>query len=220
MLDIGWSVNAFGLITTRNIAHAMMNKLSDIRDHYIRCFRSQAREEAMHFALGSPTDRVRNAALARTANGKHRHQWRIPPAVLAKFAERLVSKLSDIASATSFAQLLSVVDSVRIKRIGELTVYDTAVRIGGGQHIEPEEIYLHAGTRKGAARLKWNVKRASIPRSEISPELDGLSAAEVEDLLCIYVAHFGRGAKKLPTGCRNGSKNGCDQKRTRPPGCR
>ena len=41
----------------------------------------------------------------------------------------------------------------QIKGIGELTIYDTALRIGFYLDIYPDKVYLHAGTREGAKRL-------------------------------------------------------------------
>lgn len=198
-----------------------MSTLTAIRDDYIGRFRLWARAEAAHFAMGSPVERVQVAAVARKANGrKHKHQWRIAPALLEKFAGRLVARIREITAARSFADLLGVVDSAKVKGVGELTVYDTALRIGAGQRVEPEAVYLHAGTRKGAARLGWNVKRASIPHSEIPPELAGLSPAEIEDLLCSYAPYFGAGAKKFrPADCGGNSPESCRPERTDPQGC-
>jgi hypothetical protein len=188
-----------------------MSFLSQIRDDYIRRFRPRVRAEAGHWALGSQIERVRRAALARTFDGqKHRHQWRIPPAVLGRFSDRLVACLREITRARSFSELLAVLESARPKGVADLTVYDTAVRIGAGQGLEPEEIYLHAGTRKGAARLGWNVSRASIPRNEIPADLTGLSPAEIEDLLCIYARCFGPNANRFDRrSCRSVLPNGC-----------
>jgi len=180
-----------------------VNTLAATCDDYVRRFRPRARAEARHFASGTLTDCVRKAALAQTGAGrKYRHQWRIPPALLAKFAERLASRRDDIACARSFAELLAIVESAALRGIGELTVYDTAVRLGARRRIEPEQVYLHAGTRHGAARLGLNVKRPSIPRAELPSEWADRSPAEVEDLLCSYAPYLGPGAENFrSTGC-------------------
>lgn len=198
-----------------------MNTLASIRDDYIRRFRSRAQAEAAHFAQGSLKERVQRAAQALTANGrKHKHQWRIPPTLLAKFAGRLIAQLSAIKAARSFGDLLAVVDAAKLKGVSHLTVYDTAVRIGAGQHIEPAEVYLHAGTRKGAACLGLNVRRASISPTEMPSELTGLSASEIEDLLCSYARYFGRNAERFfPTECDGTPPVGCDVTSQRPDGC-
>jgi hypothetical protein len=115
-----------------------------------------------------------------------------------------------IAAATSFAQLLSILDEAKPRGVGELTIYDTAVRIGYGQNLKPEVVYLHAGTRKGARRLQLDVRRPFIPHTEIPKELDGLSPAEIEDVLCTYARFLGTGAEKFPTLACDGQRlDGC-----------
>lgn len=190
---------------------ASVSSLTAIRNDYIRRFRPRARAEAAHFAQGSPEERVQRAALAVTANGhKHRHQWRIPPSLLTEFARRLLGRLNAINAARSFPDLLAVVTAVKLKGVSDLTIYDTTVRIGGGQHIEPDAVYLHAGTRKGAARLGLNVRRVSIPLAEMPPEFKGLSASEMEDLLCSYARYFGSNAEQFsPPACGKPSSHGC-----------
>ena len=183
--------------------------LSDIRDDYILYIRPRVAVEAKHYAQGSPVQRVRCAALAEGPNGrKHKHQWRIPPAALEKFSALLIARVGDITAARTFAELLGLIKSARTKGVAELTVYDTAVRIGKGQGLEPQAIYLHAGTREGARLLGWNVNRPSIPIEEIPPDLAGLTPAEIEDLLCSNARYFGPNASpyRHPTTCAPASK--------------
>jgi len=198
-----------------------MSLLSDIRDDYISRFRPRAKAEARHYAQGSDAERIQRAALAENSAGlKHKHQWRIPPAALAKFSTRLKERLFDITQAASFAELLAILESERIKGVAELTVYDTAIRIGRGQALEPKEVYLHAGTRKGAKRLGLNVKRPSIPRNEFLADFDGLSAAEIEDLLCTYAPYMGPNAEvfQRPGSCTPLPK-GCSPRQKAPKPC-
>jgi hypothetical protein len=70
--------------------------------------------------------------------------------------------------------------------IGELTIYDTAHRIGAYLRLAPENVYLHAGTRQGAKALGFKGSWASIPRREFPKALSRLRANEIEDCLCIY----------------------------------
>jgi hypothetical protein len=54
--------------------------------------------------------------------------------------------------------------------IGELYVYDTALRIGAKLGVFPEKVYLHAGTRIGVRNLGLDARRtalrmASLPRA-------------------------------------------------------
>jgi hypothetical protein len=46
-----------------------------------------------------------------------------------------------------------------IKGLGELYVYDTALRIGAKIGLLPRRVYLHAGTRVGARHLALMAKR-------------------------------------------------------------
>jgi hypothetical protein len=73
-----------------------------------------------------------------------------------------------------------------IPGIGELTVYDTALRIGAHFGLEPERVYVHAGTREGARALGFENRRTTIDMNELPEPLQRLSAREAEDMLCIY----------------------------------
>jgi hypothetical protein len=71
-----------------------------------------------------------------------------------------------------------------IRGIGDLTVYDITHRIGAYIRRQPDVVYLHASTRKGARALHLSGK--AIELSEFPTEFRRLSAAEIEDCLCIY----------------------------------
>jgi hypothetical protein len=60
-----------------------------------------------------------------------------------------------IGTANSFADLIGIVASIAegVSGLGELYIYDTALRIGAKSGLEPDMVYLHAGTRKGAKAL-------------------------------------------------------------------
>jgi hypothetical protein len=77
-----------------------------------------------------------------------------------------------------------------IPGIGDLTVYDTAIRIAAHRGLSPRRVYLHAGTRDGARALGVPRDRAWVmPR-----ELRRLRPMEIEDCLCIYKAELRRWA--------------------------
>lgn len=65
-------------------------------------------------------------------------------------------------------------------------VYDTALRIGAKLGLEPERVYLHAGTRVGARALGLDWRAPSILSQDLPSQLRLLPAWQVEDLLCIY----------------------------------
>ena len=67
-------------------------------------------------------------------------------------------------------------------------MYDVAFRIGSFLGIEPDLVYLHAGTRKGARLLGV---RGKVARVEAFPyALRQLQPWQLEDFLCRYAKKF------------------------------
>lgn len=162
--------------------------LAEIANDYIRRFREIAISELRFYEL-QPTlhAAIRVAGLSRTEDGKrHSHQCRIPGHVLEAGERRLQVVSQHLKKATSFSDLhREVDDEIRaIRGIGDLAVYDIAHRIGAYLGHEPEAVYVHAGTRKGARAL--GLKGDVIPLDQIPRALRRLSPAEIEDCLCIY----------------------------------
>lgn len=109
-----------------------------------------------------------------------------------------------LSAADSFDELFDIVSTAieLIDGIGELAVYDTALRIGARFDLQPTKVYLHAGTRTGARVLGLQHTRAYIDVAELPVELQVLSASEAEDALCIYKHELTK-----PTGfARNASR--------------
>lgn len=132
---------------------------------------------------------IKLAATARNfTNQKHNHQFRIPPAILDRFAVSVLSKINQVKSSKSFDDLISIIDSCRIKGVGDITIYDTAQRIGGYLGLYPQKVYLHGGTRVGAEILIGKIKGKSISVSQLPTPFQSaaISAGEIEDILCIY----------------------------------
>lgn len=176
-------------------------------DDVILSYRSEAPgrdEEEAWWSDGrlSIADSIRRACLSVVPRGsrkvRHSHQCRWPQDVLEEAANKLVEHEKEVTAAPSFAALLEVVDRVvsPIRGAGELYVYDVAARVGLRLGLEPEEIYLHRGTREGAAALGIRVKgRKTISITELPEPLQVLSAAEAEDVLCIYKSQFNGNVK-------------------------
>jgi hypothetical protein len=120
------------------------------------------------------------------------HQRRISPDALRAFAQLLLRKENDMRSCRTFQALLALIDaeSRKLWKKAELTVYDTALRIGAYLDLEPEEVYLHRGTREGAKALGFDGNRKSIRPSELPTEFQQLKPCEIEDCLCIYKNHL------------------------------
>ncbi len=133
---------------------------------YLEYHRDDAAAE-LHFYRAMPTLRhaIRRAARARTAGGgKHPHQWRIAWDVLRRFGTRLAREERALQEAQSFDELHRVVQRIGelTHGIGELAVYDTALRIGAKLELPPARVYLHRGTRGGAGALGLDHRRPSI----------------------------------------------------------
>ncbi|WP_425067205.1 hypothetical protein [Reyranella sp.] len=162
--------------------------LEIIASDYIARFRGPAIAE-MTFYKEQPSlsEAIRLAALSRTAHGKrHAHQRRIPGHVLEAAEQSLQGISASLGEARSFDevhhQITNQIGSLR--GIGELAIYDFSHRIGAFLKLAPDLVYLHAGTRVGARAL--NLTGDVIPKSAIPSAFHFLSAAEIEDCLCIY----------------------------------
>ena len=154
---------------------------------------------------------IRRAARAHTADGgKHPHQWRIPRDVLRKFGARLSREDRALRDVPSFDELHGVVLRAGdlTHGIGELAVYDTALRIGAKLDLPPLRVYLHRGSRDGAAMLGVDARRPSVAVSELPTAFATLEAHEIEDCLCIFKGLLSGERSLPPVGCRCGGR-GC-----------
>jgi hypothetical protein len=164
--------------------------LNEIVEDYIRKYRERAQRELRSFQiLRSLEQAIDRAAQALTPSGrKFDHQKRIKQASIARSLDALLAVKDGIQSCRTFDELFVFVRSTvgTIEGIGELYVYDTSLRIGAKLSLFPTCVYLHAGTREGAAALGLNVHRDTIPVDEFPLELQRLQPQEIEDVLCIY----------------------------------
>lgn len=72
-----------------------------------------------------------------------------------------------------------------IHGIGELYIYDAALRMGAFLKLAPEHIYLHAGVRVGARALGFIGGDYALC-SELPAEFSALHPHQIEDCLCVY----------------------------------
>lgn len=162
--------------------------LAEIVADYISNKRPKALKEMRFFEIQkSPSDAIRRAALCELPSGKrHKHQRRIPRALLEQVEGRLQAIGRKLARAESFTELHAAVNEEigGIKGIGALTVYDIAHRIGAHFGKDPERVYLHAGTRVGARA--FGISGDSFDPKILSKEFLRLAPSEIEDCLCIY----------------------------------
>ncbi|TML63365.1 MAG: hypothetical protein E6G22_06445, partial [Actinobacteria bacterium] len=110
-----------------------LSELTMIVDAYTQEWRPRATRELDNFRRRSTDeDAITAAALAKLPSGKrHPHQYRVPRAALNESRRRLIDNIELLKRATSFDELIELVErlSGSIPGIGELTVYDTALRI-------------------------------------------------------------------------------------------
>ena len=164
------------------------NPLRAIVDDYIHDYRDRAAREMRFYARQRTlSDAVDVAARCVLPSGKrHNHQRRIPGEALNEARKRLLA--ADLRACRSFDELHSLVDSLirEIYMVGALVVYDVSHRIGAHLGLEPERVYLHAGTHDGDRALGFGRERGALDLDELPPEFGRLSPAEVEDCLCLY----------------------------------
>lgn len=192
--------------------HSKSHTLASL-DAIVVAYVTECRDGAkadLQFFTSQPTfaDALRLAALAEGPGGKRMaHQRRIPRAVLRHSATRLLARAKTLQRAKTFEELHDLVakEIGRVHGIGELTVYDTALRIAAHRRLEPKRVYLHAGTRSGAHALGVSRDREWIAPHELPVEFRRLRSREIEDCLCIYKAEL-RGLAHGTTRRRIGSR--------------
>ena len=134
-------------------------------------------------------DAIRIAALCVLPGGKrYGHQWCIKQSALDESKRRLLGVQDKIKMWRDFEDLRGFVDSTirAIRGIGDLTIYDTSLRIGAKLGLYPKAVYLHRGVISGAKALGLNYRQKSIPIKDIpEPISNNLEPYEIEDFLCI-----------------------------------
>lgn len=137
----------------------------------------------------SLTDAITKAAMAELPSGKRfSHQRRIPRAVLIKMKDTLVAAQGSLSACKTFDELLELIDRLtrNITGIGNLTVYDTAHRLGAYLNLRPEFVYLHAGARTGAKALGLDHRANKLPLNAFPKALHQLRPEQIEDCICIF----------------------------------
>jgi hypothetical protein len=187
----------------RRVDERALDTLHDIVQHYIRNHRRREARELRYFQVQRSVSRaVELAGLARGPAGKKfSHQWRLPACALDTAASILMQAQEQIERCRGFEELIELVErKVKpVPYIGELYVYDTALRIGAKLRIEPALVYLHAGTREGARALGFDPRRRTIHPDELPSEFKEPKPREIEDCLCIYKDHLYRLAQTKRT---------------------
>jgi hypothetical protein len=173
-----------------------LTSLEDVARHYRQTHASRIEREMEWFAspLLALPEAIERACESVIDGRLHSHQQRPfqrRPQAPKKAADLLKPLANRIAAARNFdddlyplvcAKLASVLG------IGLLTYYDFTHRIGArlNPKLAPIQVFLHRGTREGVKALGLRVDRDRAPISDFPEGLRSLTAAQLEDLLCIY----------------------------------
>jgi len=137
--------------------------------------------------MPSLDEAIEKAAKALDENGKmYDHQYRVGAERLNEFYKKLICHKNQIAKANDFDDLIGIANGVAagIYRVGELTAYDTAVRIGAYLDLLPSKIYLHAGVKKAATYMGLGRGKEYIEVAELPGEFAQLEPYQIENLMC------------------------------------
>jgi hypothetical protein len=134
---------------------------------------------------------IERAGMARRRDGKrYSHQRRLKKTVLREATRHLRRAGLDRSGDFDDLHRRVAVAIGDIVGIGDLTVYDTSLRIGAKLGVLPKVVYLHSGTREGARALGLNWRVAHVTVEDCPREFRLLSAHEIEDCLCVFKNRF------------------------------
>jgi hypothetical protein len=170
-------------------------KLERIIKHYKLKSKKQS-DSLVSFCKSQKTikDAIEVAAESVDEHNKvHFHQRRVEKSELNSFAERLITRESEINLAMTFDEIYEIINQEKNQYITELTVYDVAQRIGAFKNIFPDKIYLQSGTRVGAENLLGKLGDAKFLEREDLPspfQRPDFTLADIEDILFQYKDEF------------------------------
>lgn len=125
-------------------------------------------------------------SIGRVPTLRNSHQRRLKENNLRRFRNNIIKKKNKIHKISNFDKLYELISSCKVKGIGELAIYDIAFRIGSYLGEYPKKVYLHAGTRKGAKALGYDIPGKYLYKKGFPPPLQVLKPYEIEDFLCKY----------------------------------
>ena len=115
----------------------------------------------------------------------------IPFEISKQVRDNLIKRMNDILKARSFDEIYQIVTDCKVKGFGELSIYDTALRISSHLNIEPDKVYLHAGSRKGAELLEQkgyievgSSKKKFLKIEELPKPLQNQKADDTQHFFC------------------------------------
>lgn len=126
--------------------------------------------------------------LFKDKNGNERG---IPLDVAKEVKVNLIKRINDLKEVKKFDDLIDIVAESKVKRFGELSIYDSSLRIASSLQIEPDKVYLHAGARAGIEVLEQKgyvksglSKKKAITMEDLPQEFQGMKPLEIEHASC------------------------------------
>lgn len=167
----------------------------------IQCYKNNydtlvEEENQFYQSASSVEEAILRAAQSQNIDGKmNNHQKRLGESLCTDIACQLVKQSDKIIEAqkngfkTLHNYILEYTQTIR--RVGQLYVYDVSARLAKYFNLPIHDVYIHAGTRKGARYLELAEQNGIIPHKELPNVIkENLSADEVENFLCICKDSF------------------------------
>lgn len=79
---------------------------------------------------------------------KEGNQRGVPFEVSKQVRDNLIKRMNDILKARTFDEIYQIVTDCKVKGFGELSIYDTSMRIASHLNIEPDKVYLLCWCKK------------------------------------------------------------------------
>jgi hypothetical protein len=160
--------------------------LADFKKHHRS---NSARETRFFRTMPSMGLAIYHVAMAVDGNDRcFDHQFHITQPARRKAKQVLQQIEAQMQACRSFHALHSLFlhHLTPVRGLGEMYIYDAALRMGAYLRLYPFYIYLHRGTRVGAKALGLVVNRPYLERTELPKDLQVLSADNIETFLCMY----------------------------------
>ncbi|MDM1323470.1 hypothetical protein HXZ90_04115 [Acinetobacter pseudolwoffii] len=168
--------------------------LASLVQGYKNEYRKDKNNELSYFRNMDFDQALKKAAYAENKNGrKFSHQYRLPKQASEQAFKKFTEIKTEIKATQNFEQLYELLDSNlrSIQDIGDLFIFDTALRIGAKLNYLPKELIVQSGSKEGAKKLGLTVKNKRVSLEQL-PSLirENLEPYEIENFLCLYRDKF------------------------------
>jgi hypothetical protein len=178
------------------ITECLTADLGSLVADFLKNYKRESSREAKFFrSMPSTGLAIHHVAMAIDGNDRcFDHQFHITQPARRKAKQVLTLLEKPMKACETFDELhtLFLRHLSPIRGLGEMYIYDAALRMGAHLKLAPDFVYLHRGTRVGAKALGITVNRSHIEKSAFPKALRALSADEIETFLCIYRNQLGR----------------------------